>query len=291
MRSVAVVMAVQAMGCGFRHGTAGVGSAVADGAPGEALLDAPDAAVLGPWGIPTMVAIAPMGDDDPTLTGDLLELYFNRAGNIYITTRATLADVWATPVVVAELSTGAETTPEVTSDGLTIFISSGRAGGLGMYDIYMATRASRSATWNMPVEVAELSSAVIDDASAPSDDLLDIVLTPNGGADLAESTRAATGAPWATPALLGSINTASNESDPCLSSDRLTLYFDSNRAGTADLYIAHRASVTAPFDAPVPITEIDTASGESDPWVSPDGRHLFFTSDRGGSSALWESSR
>jgi hypothetical protein len=41
----------------------------------------------------------------------------------------------------------------------------------------------------------------------------------------------------------------------------------------------------------MPIPEIDTAGDEQDPWVSPDQRHLFFYSDRGGMPGIWESSR
>src|SRR5262245_946591 len=120
--------------------------------------DAPvDAAVpLGPWSAPTPIEITPVDDDDPTATGDLLELYFNRTNDIYVTKRASLTDPWGAPVAVAELNTGnTETTPEVTYDGLTIYFASSRAGSLGGNDIWRSTRTSRTVPWSTPVHVNE----------------------------------------------------------------------------------------------------------------------------------------
>jgi Tol biopolymer transport system component len=37
-----------------------------------------------------------------------------------------------------------------------------------------------------------------------------------------------------------------------------------------------------------PITSVNTAANEEDPWLSPDGSRLFFASDREGSWDLYE---
>src|SRR5690349_20008434 len=112
-----VVACMLFAGCAFHHGEASHDASMPDVLVPDA---PPDGAMpLGPWGLPT--ALFPGGgDDDPTLTGDLLELYFNRNSDIYTSTRASVTDAWGTPALVTELSTVYnETTPEITYDGLT----------------------------------------------------------------------------------------------------------------------------------------------------------------------------
>jgi hypothetical protein len=278
--------------CSFNHGLVTSGG---DASDGPVMIDAtpdapPDAYVPGPWGTPAML-FAGGGDDDPTLTGDMLELYFNRNADIYLATRSDVGQPWSTPTLVNELSSiYSETTPEITYDGLTIFVASTRIGGFGADDIYVSTRASRTDAWATPVQVPELSTSAEDAASAPTSDLLDIVLTSNPtavNADLYRAHRTSTTASWSTPAPLTALNSASDDFSPMLTDDKLTIYFDSFRAGTDDLYVATRASTSASFSTPTPITELNTVGSESDPWISPDNRHLFFTRD----GSLYESTR
>src|SRR5689334_18078295 len=88
--------------------------------------DAVDASTT--WGTPD-AQFAGGDDDDPTLPSDMLEMYFNRNTDIYVTTRADLASAWATPTLVTQLSSAsAETTPEISYDGLTIWFASDRTG-------------------------------------------------------------------------------------------------------------------------------------------------------------------
>jgi hypothetical protein len=65
-----------------------------------------------------------------------------------------------------------------------------------------------------------------------------------GGFDLWVSQRASVNDPWGAPQNLGpTINSASNETNPTLSSDEHKLYFTSNRPGgfgATDLYVARR---------------------------------------------------
>ncbi len=252
-------------------------------------------APLGPWGTPTPVDVMMPGADDPTLTDDLLELYFNANGDVYVTTRSSLADAWSTPAVVAPLSDANETTPEVSYDGLTILVASDRAGTLGSTDIWMASRATRNDAFNTPTNVTELNSTSQDASSVMTPDGLNIVMTSQrggtGGSDVYTSTRASTSDPWSAPIEQTALDTPGHEGSPFLTADGLTVYFDSDRSGNNDLYYSQRASVSDPFPAPIPLTDINTAAGEEDPWVSADGRHLFFYSDRDGTPGLWESAR
>ena len=70
-------------------------------------------------------------DEDPTFTGDLLELFFmsNRAGgrDIWTSRRATAADPWQPPTRVGELdSVDSDWAPAVSLDGLRIWFASDR---------------------------------------------------------------------------------------------------------------------------------------------------------------------
>jgi hypothetical protein len=250
---------------------------------------------LGPWNAPTPVDITPVGDDDPTATSDLLELYFNRAADIYVTKRASTADAWGTPVLVAELSSvDTETTPEVSYDGLTIYLASNRAGGIGGNDIWMSKRASRTDAWPAPALVPELSSTAADGAATSTDPLVIMIDSDRAGdaaLDILIAQRSSPTAAFGAPQLVTQLNTASSEGNPMLTTDALTVYFDSNRTGDGELFVATRATPAAAFGMPARITELSTTSAESDAWISPDGRMMLFTSNRDGTQRLWQTTR
>lgn len=82
--------------------------------------------------------------------------------------------------------------------------------------------------------------------------------------------------PWGPPVAIGELNTTFLEYGPQLSSDGLTLYFDSNRAGDEDLYVATRPSRTAPFGMPVRLANLTTANAEGDPSLSTDALELMY---------------
>lgn len=85
---------------------------------------------------------------------------------------------------------------------------------------------------------------------------------------------------WAEPSRLSEgINTRSWESQPCVSSDGKELYFVSRRLGNADIYCAKRnpdGSWSEPQNVGSPI---NTKGTEMAPFLHPDGRTLYFSSD------------
>jgi hypothetical protein len=264
----------------------------------DADLDAPDIDAelpLGPWGPPVPVDITPVGDDDPSATGDLLELYFNRSQDIFVTTRASTADPWGPPALVAELSSGSnDTNPEVSYDGLTIYLSSNRPGGLGGRDIWMSTRPSRAAPWSVPLHVPELSSAASDGSPTTTDQLVMVLESTRAGTnDVFYAERPSPAMPWGAPIRIDVVSTPdAGDGNPMLSADGLELYFDSNRTGDSELYLATRARADEPFSTPQIIPELASpGSNDGDMWISPDRRTLLFTSNRDGVSRLWQSTR
>ena len=79
-------------------------------------------------------------------------------------------------------------------DGLEVFFSSDRDGGAGGRDIWVATRASVSASWNTPVNLGIVNSSGIDQSPSLSPDGSILYLVSNrdggsGGNDIYTATR------------------------------------------------------------------------------------------------------
>jgi len=91
---------------------------------------------------------------------------------------------------------------------------------------------------------------------------------------------------WSAPVPLGApVNSTAGEQTPALSPDGLSLYFQSNRAGSDgnDLWVSRRASLDSPWEAPVNLgPRVNSAGTEGAPALSSDGHLLFFQSDRPG---------
>lgn len=99
---------------------------------------------------------------------------------------------------------------------------------------------------------------------------------------------------WGTPQPIASTVTVSEEVNPSVSPDELTLYFSSNQGGgTRKLWSATRASRSDPFGTPAPLVGTGLASTADDlePEISSDGLTLYFTSRRSGSDAIYVATR
>lgn len=291
MRRLLVLLCACGAGTAAPDARTSDSSALDASSPDGELADAP---VLAAWSAPTSLML-PANADDPSMTADALELYFNLGGDIYVSTRETPADPWGAEDKVEELSsTSNETSPEVSPDGLAIYFASRRTPTLGGEDVWMATRESRSDPWGTPSRIVELSSTGIDVSPTTRDGLLLVlcVSTTNEAAAIRQATRASLSEPWSTPVELTELTTGIGDCNPMLSADGLTIVYDSLISNQGDLYEATRATTTSPFGTPEPITELnETTELEGDPWLSADGRHILFESSRGGSYGLWESSR
>lgn len=265
-----------------------------DAAPDQATTDA---APTGPFGAPLRILelASSANDDDPTLTADLLEIYFaslrpGGQGNadLWYATRGSVASVWSTPQPVAGLNTtNNDENPGVSPDGLQLWFSSNRGGNL---DIWTATRPSRAQPWGTPVRVVELSTGVEDLGSEPHPSLVRLAFYRGAPRDLYEATRPSVAQQWAA-APIAELNTTSNERSPFLVGDT-EIYFSSDRGGGApDLYHATRAGPGAPFGAVEALASVGSTANDDDPWLSPDGRTLFFMSDRTGNEEIWMATR
>jgi WD40-like Beta Propeller Repeat len=146
---------------------------------------------------------APWGFEDPT-TGRLT-LYFNSdrpggVGGLDIYTSTLQADgKFSAPKLVPELSTSADDTmPTIREDGLELFLTSTRPGGLGGIDIWTSTRASTSDPWSTPVNVgAPVNTSFGEQRGVTFGDATKLYFFSGrsgglGGSDLYQATRTKT---------------------------------------------------------------------------------------------------
>jgi Tol biopolymer transport system component len=204
------------------------------------------------WGTPQILSVvnSSSGETTPELSPGGLTLFFGSGrpgglggGDIYVSTRSTRTSPWGSPTWEPELSSsGEDTTPTPMPDGLTMTLSSTRAG---TWDLYRATRMSAGGVWSTPTPVTELNTSAVD--SEPWIDPSDMVIYFSsdraggaGGRDIWTASRPAPGAPFGPATLVTDASTPSEEQDPWLTADQRVLIFASDRAGTWDLSMATR---------------------------------------------------
>jgi hypothetical protein len=262
--------------------------------------------------------------DNPTLTSDLLEIYFTTDrvsgnGDVWYATRATPDAPFGTPAAVTAVNGDTfETSSAISGDGLTLWFGSDRVGGAGGIDIWVSQRASRTSAWSTPVDVLSLNSPADDIPRPPGQHALVMPMsselaTPNRYQTYL-AARPNTGAPFAAPVPIPNLDyTDSSTVDGFLTDDGLTMFFssapvtppadaatpvdagkvdagrtvDAGKGGDAgaassDLFVAFRRSTSEDFVETETLTDLNTPADERDPWLSPDGTTLYFTSDRGG---------
>jgi hypothetical protein len=109
--------------------------------------------------------------------------------------------------------------------------------------------------------------------------------------------------PFGPPTLLAGQSSPSNDYDPAVSTDGLTLWFASTRVANEGqhLYVSIRASTLAEFGAPglaAAVNATDTQQYDAQPFLTTAGNELWFTSKRTGGlggndlwRAAWTGSR
>jgi WD40-like Beta Propeller Repeat len=256
---------------------------------------------------------SPSRTDNPTLTGDLLEIYFTTDrvsgnGDVWFATRVSPDAPFGAPAAVTVVNgVSFETSSAISTDGLTLWFGSDRAGGAGANDIWVSQRASRASAWSTPVNVVALNSPADDIPRPPGQHALVMPMASERATPTVYqtylATRATTGAPFEAPVAIPELDYADRSTvDGFLTDDGLTMFFssapvaeaadaatrvDAGTSGDAgvpnsDLFVAWRRSTNEAFSVTQPLSDLNTPADERDPWLSPDGTTLYFTSDRGG---------
>jgi hypothetical protein len=239
-------------------------------------------------------------------------------GDVWYATRASASEPFGTPAPVTAVNGDSfETSSAISADGLTLWFGSDRAGGVGAVDIWVSQRPSRSGAWSTPVNVVALNTADDDIPRPPGQHNLvmpmsSTKMTANnpvaGNYQTYLAPRANEGAPFAAPVPIPELDyTDRSTVDGFLTDDGLTMFFSSaplaeptdaqvpsvdggkvdggkadGGAPNSDLFVAWRRSTSEPFSVTQPLDDLNTGADERDPWLSPDGTTLYFTSDRGG---------
>jgi hypothetical protein len=90
---------------------------------------------------------------------------------------------------------------------------------------------------------------------------------------------------WGTPAKVPGASTGASEDDGTLANSGLEMVFalaDPDDGNNKDLYIMTRATVTSPWGLPSKLPFSVTGSSEETPRFSPNGKALYFASNRAG---------
>jgi hypothetical protein len=125
------------------------------------------------------------------------------------------------------------------------------------------------------------------------------IYSGSSSADLYVAHRATTTDAFGTPAPMMALNSSSQDYDPTVSSDGLTLWFDSNRVANQGyhLYVATRPSTLADFGTfglAAMLNGSDVTKDDTEPFVTADGNELWFISTRAGGlggNDIWHATR
>jgi len=176
-------------------------------------------------------------------------------------------------------------------DELTIYFSSNRPG-TGGFDIFEATRSSISVPFANVVPVTGVNTPG-DEAypNVTADGLSLFAFSQPTAASfrhLTLATRTNTTVAFGPLQILATVNGPTNDSDPYVLPAGNVLYFASDRAGNYSLYRSAKNGET--FTAPTIVSgvDLDTASVEATPVVSPDELTLFFGSLRAGGAGDYD---
>lgn len=198
-----------------------------------------------------------------------------------------------------------EASPSISADGLALFFDSDRPAGSGERDLYVTTRTTKDDDWGRPVNLGQLvNTPFYDGQPGISTDGCSLYFSsdrPGGfsNQDLWVTTRPTTNDQWATPVNLGStVNSSAHDTEPSISADGLTLFFDSDRPGgygSWDIWMVTRASTDGRWRIPVSLPpSVNSVFSDGEPSISADGRTLYFCSNRPGGYGtfdLWVATR
>lgn len=243
--------------------------------------------------------IDPSHESIDCLSYDGLEIYVesDRPGgygdmDLWVLRRGSIDKDWGPPENLGPLVNSAqgENAVSITADGLTLYFGSGRPGGYGEYDIYVATRATQNDLWGEVVNIGpQVNTSAVDMCPQISPDGLELYLSSTipggyGGSDIYVARRTTQNALWGKPVNLGPVvNSAYNDHNATLSADGLLLLFDdsgkarSGGYGAGDMWMSRRATLSDPWQSPVNLGPmVNSTARDAGPRISPDGHMLYF---------------
>jgi hypothetical protein len=196
----------------------------------------------------------------------------------------------------------------ISADGLTLYFSSNRSGGEGGYDLWCTTRATINDDWGPAENLGQPPNSQYSywEPSVSSDGLTLYFSDGHspqygnrlpgglgGQGDIWMVTRASVNGAWGEPINLGPAINSQHAIHPSISSDSLSLYFQTHRSGAlghCDIMVATRKSISDPFGDPVFLKNVNAGGADWTPDISADGLILFFMRNPG-PPEIWASTR
>jgi hypothetical protein len=194
------------------------------------------------------------------------------------------------PHVIAALASDDESDddPSLTEDRRLLCFNSKREGGQGHEDIWCTTREQVDATWLSPQPQAELNSKERETGIALSLDGLSLWFSSDrdggdGGLDVYTATRIARDASWSEPVRVPELSSDEDDLVSSIDENGRTLLLARRARGDDDddydVVVAQRGAIDDPWQAPLPLDEINTGDEESDASLVGTGLALIFTRD------------
>jgi WD40-like Beta Propeller Repeat len=189
----------------------------------------------------------------PSLSADGLTLWFasDRPGaqsfrDLLTAQRASLDDDFENADFVTEANSfWTENLPSTYADGTLLLFSSDRPG-VGIMDLWQASRAGNSGPFSNFEPMPVLNSAFDDSGARLTADLLHVYFTSErdggaGGRDLWFADRSDASEPFGEPQNLADLNGSADDADAAVSSDGRELFFVSTRSGEGQIWRSVRA--------------------------------------------------
>ena len=177
--------------------------------------------------------------------------------------------------------------PFISYDGKCLFFASKRPlpGTNAIQnepDLWMIKRSDKR--WGQPQHLGSAINSPAEDHYPTVSKMGNMYFNSNRDGNYEIYISSHTGTEWSAPVRLKApVNTEYFEGHPFIAADESYLIFSSNRPGElgqADLYISFRQGDKS-WSEPVNMGDkINSPFHEAAPYVSPDGRHLFFCSFR-----------
>jgi len=271
---------------------------------GHKPLTVPTATLPNGWVIGEPVNLGPavnssVADDMPCLSADGLTLLFSsnrktHGGNsdLWTCARPGVDQPWGEAVILGpEINSDCDDYgPCLSADGLTLLFQSDRLGGEGGSDLWMCMRPGVDQPWGKAVNLGPAINSLHNEGGpCLSTDGRVLIFSSNrpggqGESDLWIARRDDPNEDFSEPVNLGpTVNSSRNELGPCLSEDRLTLFYCSERPGGegwGDLWMATRADTEEPFSEPVNLgPTVNSRRSDRAPFLTQNGQTLFFSAD------------
>ena len=166
-------------------------------------------------------------------------------------------------------------------------------------DVPGPPRCNPLASFRTPVALTSLNTNANDERADLSPDELTMYFSSSrsggvGSYDIYEATRASsdTGTSFGNIIPVSGVNTAGEDREPRVTIDGRSIFAVSRASGVPFYHItlATRTSTTLAFNGLQLVANVNGTTNDDDPYISPTGNVLYFSSDRGGNYGLYRSS-